>query len=266
MFAIERQRRLLGFVNEQGSIRIALVSQALNVTSETIRRDLDTLASEGKLLRSHGGAVRLDEVQGDTPFQQRQEAHSAEKTSVSETALQCIQAGETIALDASSTAWYLARRLPDMPLTVLTNSLQVVLELSNRERIDVISTGGILRSTSMSFIGPLADDAVKQYHVNKAFLSCEGLHPVYGVSDSNELQAMIKRRMASIADEVYVIADHTKFGTRAFAHVVGVDKVDVIISDSIVDDALVASFRSRGVQVRCGDGRHESSGKRVVRV
>lgn len=259
MLAVERQRRILDLVNEQGSVRVTEISERFDVTPETVRRDLDLLESDRKLQRSHGGAVRLADGHGDIPYLERESMNSREKSEVALAALKYIQPGDRIALDASSTAWYLARALPDIALTVLTNSVRVVVELSGKERIDVISTGGILRPTSMSFVGPLAEDALGKYHVNKAFLSCKGIHAVHGASESNELQALIKRRMVSIADKVFLLTDHTKFGIRDFAHAVDVHDLDIIITDTQVDADVVSAFQDLGIEVVNKSNEEKSS-------
>lgn len=249
MMAMERQRQIVELVNEKGSIRVNEISKFFQVTAETARRDLDTLENEGKLRRSHGGAVRIDGEHSDVPYFERESTNAKEKLEIAKLALSYIESGDRIALDASSTAWFLARAIPDMPLTVLTNSIRVIHELSSKEKIQVISTGGILRTQSMSFVGPLAEETLCKYYVNKAFISCKGIHIKHGISESNELQALIKRRVASISDETYLMADHTKFGVRDFTHVFDLKELDCILTDSQVADASTAPFLSRGIHI-----------------
>ncbi len=257
MMALERQRRIVELVNDRGSIRVAEISRVFDVTPETVRRDLDLLEEEGKLLRSHGGAVRIEEDPGDIPYLVREETNSEEKIEVAKSALEFVNPGDSITLDASTTAWYLARVLPDMPLRVLTNSIRVVQELSTKAKVEVIATGGILRATSMSFIGPLAEETIGKYHVNKAFISCKGVHLDYGVSDSNELQAMIKQRMSMIADQVYLLVDHSKFGVRDFAKVMDVNDLETIITDSRVDQETIKPFKDINVKIYFAHNQHD---------
>lgn len=248
MMAVERQRRIVELVNERGSIRVTEISQMFDVTPETARRDLDILEQDGKLTRSHGGAVRTLERDGsDTPFLEREATNAKEKMEMATVAARLIEVGDRITLDASSSCWFLARELPDMPLTVLTNSIRVVQELSNREKIEVITTGGILRATSMSLVGPLAEDTLGKYHVNKAFVSCRGVHPVHGVSETNELQALVKRKMVAIADEAILLADHTKLGVRDFTHAFSLNQIRMMVTDSNVSAAMVTTFEQAGV-------------------
>ena len=120
---------------------------------------------------------------------------------VAEVAVKYVSSNDRIILDASTTAWYMAKILPDMPITVVTNSLKVAMELANREKVTVISVGGLLLQKSLSFVGPQTTNALESYHVNKAFISCQGIHAVRGISDSNEMQALVKKKMSEIADE-----------------------------------------------------------------
>lgn len=249
MLVAERQQKIVDLVNERGSIRVSELSQIFEVTEETIRRDLDYLENVGKLRRSHGGAVSIKTEQPEIPYFEREVTNVQEKREIAEQALKYISPGDRIILDASTTAWYMAKILPDMPLTVLTNSIKVAMELSGKEKIDVISTGGILLSKSLSYVGPLAERSLDMYHVNKAFISCQGLHLQRGVSESNEMQALVKRRMIDIADQVFLLADYSKFGVQAFTHVASFDQIDLVITDSKTDITYIRQLEELAVQV-----------------
>lgn len=254
MLAAERWQKIVQLVNERGSIRVSELSRLCDVTEETIRRDLDKLESEGKLMRSHGGAVSIKEQQAETPFFERKTTNAEEKRRIAREAVRHIAENDRIILDASSTAWYMARHLPNMPLVVLTNSIKVAMELSAKDKIRVISTGGQLSPRSLSYVGPLAERSLDQYHVDKAFLSCQGLHPRRGISESNEWQALVKRKMIEIADAVYLLADFSKFGQQAFAHVADWRDIDQVITDGRTDEAQVRALEELEVKVtRAGE-------------
>ncbi|SDX14816.1 DeoR/GlpR family DNA-binding transcription regulator [Paenibacillus sp. CF384] len=234
MLVAERYERIVGLVNERGSIRVTELSELCQVTEETIRRDLDRLEQAGRLRRSHGGAVSVKDLpqqQPEIPYAEREITHAEEKKRIAQEAVQLIRPKDRILLDASSTAWYMASYLPDFPLTVLTNSIKVATELSSKERIEVISTGGLLAQRSLSFVGPLAERSLDLYHVDKVFLSCKGVHLDRGISESNELQARIKQKMIGMADEVVLLADASKFGVQAFTHVADMSDINRIITD-----------------------------------
>jgi Transcriptional regulators of sugar metabolism len=249
MLVAERYDYIVQLVNERGSIRVTELSELCQVTEETIRRDLDRLEQAGRLRRSHGGAVSVKEQQPETPYSEREIAFAEEKRRIAREAVKLIRPKERILLDASTTAWYMAASLPDIPLTVLTNSIKVAMELAGKEKIEVISTGGILASRSLSYVGPLAERSLDAYHVDKTFLSCKGVHLERGVSESNELQARIKQRMAGMADETILLADSSKFGIQAFTHVADLKEVDAIITDNGLPDETAAALKELGIGV-----------------
>lgn len=249
MLVAERLQKIVELVNERKSIRVSELSELCEVTEETIRRDLDKLEAEGKLARTHGGAVSLSESQMEIPYYEREVAHEEEKRSIAAEAVKRIQPRDRILLDASSTAWYMARLIPDIPLTVLTNSIKVAVELSAKEKVQVISTGGILLPGSLSYVGPLAERALEQYHVDRLFLSCKGAHLERGVSESNELQGLVKQRMIEATDEVVLLADHSKFGVRAFTHVAGWSRISRVITDGATTTEHVTKLQEMGIDV-----------------
>jgi DeoR family fructose operon transcriptional repressor len=248
MLVAERHQKILDLLEQRGSIRVNELSQIFGVTEETIRRDLDKLEGEGKLLRSHGGAVRVQGEQ-EIPYFEREIQNVEEKIAIAREAVKQVTAGERIVLDASTTAWYMAKNLPDIPLTVLTNSIKVAMELANKEKIDVISTGGIFLPESLSFVGPLAEQSLNMYRVNKAFISCKGIDFSFGISDSNELVALVKRKMISIADRTFLLLDHSKFGVQAFAHLAPLDQIDQVITDSKTESKYIHELKEHSVEV-----------------
>ncbi|MCZ1268849.1 MULTISPECIES: DeoR/GlpR family DNA-binding transcription regulator [Paenibacillus] len=250
MLAAERYDRIVEMVNVKGSMRVSELSEHCRVTEETIRRDLDRLEQAGRLRRSHGGAVSVKEEQPEIPYRVRETTHAEEKKRIAQSALSMIRPGDRILLDASTTAGYMAANMPDMPLTVLTNSIQVATELSSREKIEVISTGGQLAQRSLSFVGPLAERSLETYHVDKLFLSCKGVHlEGGGISESNELQARLKQKMVGISDQVILLADTSKFGVRAFARVTGLNAVHAVITDQSLGDDLIERLNSYDISI-----------------
>ncbi|WP_419892146.1 DeoR/GlpR family DNA-binding transcription regulator [Paenibacillus xylanexedens] len=250
MLVAERYEKIVEWVDTQGSMRVTELSERCGVTEETIRRDLDKLEQAGRLRRSHGGAVSVkykDELQSEIPYPERAVAHAEEKRRIASEAVKMVESGDRIALDASTTAWYMAAGLPNIPLTVLTNSIKVAAELSNKEQIRVIATGGQLASKSLSFVGPLAERSLDAYHVDKVFLSCKGVHLTKGISESNELQALVKQKMIHIADEVILLADSSKFNIQAFTRVAEMSSVGKVITDQGVDEEHVGALIEKNI-------------------
>lgn len=250
MLVAERWQKIVQLVNERGSIRVTELSEICQVTEETIRRDLDRLESDGKLRRSHGGAVSVQsEHATEIPYPVRETTNAEQKREIAQAAIAHINEGDRIILDASSTAWYMAQIVPDIPLTVVTNSIKVAMELSAKEKIQVISTGGLLASRSLSYVGPLAERSLRTYHVDKAFLSCKGVHQDRGVSESNELQALVKQKMIEISDKVYILADYSKFGQQSLAHVADWSQIHTFITDKQAEHSFVNTLLEQSVRV-----------------
>ncbi|WP_375088569.1 DeoR/GlpR family DNA-binding transcription regulator [Peribacillus sp. RS7] len=237
MLVAQRHQKIVELVNERSSIRVTELSEIFSVTEETIRRDLEKLEKETKLIRSHGGAVSLQEDDSEIHFSERVITNVNEKKVIAYEAAKRVVEGDRIILDASTTAWYMSKALPNIPLTVITNSTKVIMELSKKEKIEVISTGGRLLSKSLSFVGPIAEKSLTMYHVNKTFLSCKGIHLEEGLSDSNEGQALLKKKMIERSDSVILMVDSSKFGKKAFSLIVPPSEVDEIITDVEIDEA-----------------------------
>lgn len=260
MLAAERQQKIVELVNERLSVRVSELSKIFSVTEETIRRDLEKLEKENKLKRSHGGAISIRN-ESEVDFSEREIANALEKKAIAQEAVKFIQSGERIILDASTTAWYLAKALPDIPLTVLTNSVKVAVELSKKEKIQVISTGGVLLPRSLSYVGPLAERSLETYYVDKAFLSCKGIHLESGLSESNEWQALLKKKMMTIADQVILMADSSKFGVRAFVRMAPLDDVHHLIVDDHVDDKTMNDLERKQLMLTIARLKHRSVGR-----
>ncbi len=248
MLVAERHDKIIQLIRERGSVRVAELSELFRVTEETIRRDLDALEGQGELRRSHGGAVKAVEHL-EKPYTEREIERMEEKRSIAQVALSLIAPGDQIAIDASSTTLCLANALPNMPLKVVTNSVRVATGLAAKDKISVILSGGSLTARSMSLVGPTAEQSLGKYHVARAFLSCKGVHAQRGISESNELQALVKQKMISIADEVIVLADSSKFGVQDFTTICGVQDLSAVITDSAVSDEYAGMLETQGVRV-----------------
>lgn len=250
MLVAERRAEILKRIESHGSARVADLSLAFNVTEETIRRDLEELERQKLVKRTYGGAVRADGTGFELPHTKRRETNAAEKGRIAKAAAELIAAGDTICLDASTTALRLCQELQNVGrLTVLTNSVHVLIELAGRKGIDLIGTGGVVRETSLSFVGPLAQRAIEERHVDRVFLSGRGITLEKGLTDSNELEVELKRRMVHAAQQVVALVDHTKFGYIGFSRVAPISEIDVLITDSGVDPQDVKRFEKAGVEV-----------------
>ncbi|WEG10933.1 DeoR/GlpR family DNA-binding transcription regulator [Pullulanibacillus sp. KACC 23026] len=232
MLVADRQRKIVELVNEKISVRVTELSQLFNVTEETIRRDLEKLEKLRALRRSHGGAVRLENDSLEISYREREITNQKQKRAIAQAAIQFIEPGDKIILDASTTSWYMAQEIPNQPLTVITNSINVALALSKKDNIQVISVGGMLSPKSLSFVGPLASRSLRAYHVSKAFISCQGIDFETGISDSNEWQALLRKEILAVSDKTILLVDSSKFQTRTFVQITNsLTDIDMIITD-----------------------------------
>lgn len=231
MLAVERRKRIKEIVAYNKSGTVLELAKAFSVTEETIRRDLKILESEGFLIRTHGGAFIKDSAQTETTFQFREQIYKESKQIIAQKCRPLISDGDTIFFDASTTAAHVSETVKDKEITVITNSLKILNSLCNYKNISLFSTGGALSTKSMSFVGRNACTCLQQYHVDKAFLSCDSLHIIYGLTDSSERQADIRQAAIGHAQEVYLIADYTKFDKTAFVNITDFSKISALITD-----------------------------------
>lgn len=253
LLAGQRHERILEMLETNGGVRVAQLAVELGVTEETIRRDLEKLDQAGKLVRIHGGAVPLTGLSRDLPFDVRQSENLALKELIAKRALVYVSEGDVIAMDASSTVFELARTLPDIPLTVVTNSLAVTLHFWGRNHTSVLSTGGQLDSTSRSWLGSFAEDFLNRVNINKFFLSSVGIDLNRGLSEIDDAQARVKRRFMDAAEEVVLLADHSKVGRKSTVSLAPMQEVTHVITDAGVRPELVREISALGPTIEIAE-------------
>lgn len=261
MLVLEREKVIMELLEQRGSVRVGELAGLFGVTEETVRRDLDRLEEKGVLRRSHGGAVPAQGRENETPYWFREVTQEKEKAIIAREALNHIAEGDRIILDASTTAWHIAKRLRNMELTVVTNSIRVAVALSEFDKVKVIAIGGQLARRSLSFVGPAAEESVRNYHVDKLFLSCAGVDLEHGLSDSTDEQASMRRCMMKQADRRYLLVDHCKFGLKSLAVIGGINLVDEIITDEETSRDLIDQIAGVGVLVSVVQDKNESLSK-----
>lgn len=249
MLALERQRRLLDYLNKQGSVRTADVARMLGVTEETVRRDFEKLEAEGVLHRSHGGAVRLESNRRELSTMERERQNAPEKRRIARAALEHIKAGSTVFFDASTTVLQLAQFLPDQAITVVTNSLQVAMILAEKPSVNVVVLGGNLKSSSLSCVGWPAEQTLDLFRIDTAFFSCRGIDPLRGLSDASEDQARVKRRVVEHAAKNLLLADHSKAGVASSYFYIRCTEIDLWITDRMPEEPLASELRAHGLPV-----------------
>ncbi|KYH33535.1 DeoR/GlpR family DNA-binding transcription regulator [Neomoorella mulderi] len=250
MRAEDRRREIIRHLDDQGIVKVTELSSIFQVTEETIRRDLERLESEGYLKRTHGGAVKIASNQEETAFHIRNMRNRYEKQLIGRRAAELVQPGDVIAVDASTTALQFVHFLKDKKdLVVITHALKVVMALAGNPDVTVICTGGTLHPRTLSFVGPLVENALASYNIKKAFISCNGVTLEEGITESTEVQARVKAEMVRGAKEIILLADHDKFGTATLATVAPVTVVHTLITDSGTPEGEIERIRSTGIKV-----------------
>jgi DeoR/GlpR family transcriptional regulator of sugar metabolism len=237
-------------MEEKGRVSVIDLSKQFDVSTVTIRNDLAELERQGRVLRTHGGAMLRPDAIQEPAFSLRQRIHSAEKERIARAAADLVRDGDSIALDASTTAWHLARHLKDRhELTVITNGLFNALELSDSPGVAVVMPGGMLRSGSTSLVGDLGAGIFDHYHIQKGFFSAWGLTLQEGLTDLNQYEVELKRLMVERSKEVIAIVDTTKWGQVAFSTFASLDQVNEIISDSPAPPEIVSALQACGIKI-----------------
>lgn len=244
MLAVERRKIILEKVHEEKKVIVSELSKEFDVSEETIRRDLEKLADEGHVIKSYGGAVINEIGSIDLPFNVRWKANAVGKQKIAELVSEEITDGEHVFLDASTTAVFIAKNIKSKSnLTIITNSIEILLELSDVRGWNIIDTGGTLKGDSMSLVGKKASDHIEKYNADKVFLSCKGIDMEKGVTEGNDETGNIKQSMITSSKKVYLTVDSSKFDKVAFSTICSLSKIDVIITDRKPDTKWLEIFR-----------------------
>ena len=250
MYAAERRQWIVDRVRANGRAEVASLASELEVTPETIRRDLSALEDAGLLRRAHGGAIPVERLRFEQELSSRDVLLADEKEAIAKKALALVPAGGSVLIDAGSTTARLARLLaPDEELTVVTNSMPIALELGMRENCQLHCIGGRIRAKTMAAVDSWAIRALGEVNVDVAFIGTNGINLARGLSTADAAEAAVKRAMIASAEMVVVLADHIKWGEQKFASFASLGDVDVIITDSGAPADLVAEVESAGPKV-----------------
>jgi Transcriptional regulators of sugar metabolism len=231
---VARHQQIVTLLAQTHSLSTDELAAVLGVSKETIRRDLSQLQQQGKLQRSHGRAkmIRRDSQGNESPFQSRLKSHYAHKSDIARHALAWIEEGMTLALDASSTCWLLARQLPDIALTVFTNSHLACVELGKRRHIRLISSGGQLQRELGYYINPVLLPQLKTLDIDLFVFSCEGVDSSGVMWDSSAHNASYKSLLIGRASQSMLLLDKSKFNRSSEARIGTLDTVTHLISDA----------------------------------
>jgi DeoR family transcriptional regulator, aga operon transcriptional repressor len=247
----ERRRKILQMVEKDGQVTITDLARRFKLSAVTIRADLDALSENGSIMRSHGGAVRRNESQ-DYPLRLKATLHRSEKIRIGQAAGQLVRPNETIILDSGTTTAEIARHLKEKklrPLTVITNALNISLDLADAPGISVIVVGGLLRPVSYSLVGPQAEAMLRDLHADRLFLGVDGFDLDAGPSTPDVLEAQLNSCMVRVAKEITVVADSTKLGRQSVSRIGPMERINRLITDRRAPAEFIEALRKRGVLV-----------------
>ena len=232
MLAIERRNAILAKLSTNGKVIVSELSEEFDVTEETIRRDLEKLDKEGLAKKTYGGAVINQSLNTDLPYHVRKRSNVEQKEMIAEKIAQMIHDGDYVMLDASSTAIYVTKYIKNLKnITLITNSVETLIELADKPDWKVLSTGGSLKKGSLSLVGASAERMIRCFHVDLAVCSSKGLDINMGITDSNEKDSEIKRAIFDSATRKVLAVDSSKFDKISFVRVGNIGDVDVIVTD-----------------------------------
>ncbi|HUE82050.1 MAG TPA: DeoR/GlpR family DNA-binding transcription regulator [Pyrinomonadaceae bacterium] len=251
-----RAQLILQQLLRTGKISVASLAKRLKVSPTTIRRDLTELEQRGLLRRSHGGAVPVSPLLYEpfrhiSYFHEQERQRGAEKRRIGLVAAELVNDGDILAIGAGTTATQVARSVClHKGITVLTNAVNVAMELSHRSDLKVFVTGGLLSGDWFALVGPTAIQSANEMFVDKVFIGVDGIHSEHGLTTNYPDQATVHRAMMRQARQRIVVADNRKIGEVGTALIWPADDIDILITDRGASDDDIAPFIAKGIEVR----------------
>ena len=254
MIAAVRKQKILDVVLEKKSATVVELARMFNVTNETIRRDLTDLEKQGKLKRSYGGAFVQTGIGNLVATDVRAEAYVDSKTAIAQICRHFIHNGDAIFLDNSTTAFFVAKAIQGMRLTVLTNNLMIVNLLAKSGSIHLVCTGGDYANEEKAFSGNGAIRMLENYYVDASFLSCRSLSLEHGVTDSTEIWTAMRQQIIRRSAKNFIIADYTKFDQTSYTYICNFNSVYAVVTDRPLNETWRSSLAEQGCILI--DGQH----------
>lgn len=246
----ERHQLILQKLQENGKVDIQELSDSLQVSGVTIRKDLKLLEEKKLLYRTKGGGSTQNPYTIERPINEKEFIKMEEKKRIAKAAVELIGQNDSIIIGSGTTVFELTRVLhPNKHITVITPALKVALELCNRPHIDVLQIGGLIHQSSSAAAGSFAERLLDDISCGVLFVGVDGIDPEFGLSITNLAEASLNMKMISLAQTVVVMADSSKFDRRGIGRICSLEQVDYIITDSMVNGETVKMLTERGVKV-----------------
>lgn len=252
MLPQDRKNKILEILRDKQAFKTSEFIDTFKVSNETIRRDLEDLEQQKRLVRVHGGAIPVVEypVQ-ELNFMKRSEIYIEEKQEIAETVMHFIKEQDCIAMDVSTTNTEIAKKLVTTfdKLTILTNSIEIMMILSQNPNFSIIVPGGILRNEELAIVGDIAETGVSQFNIHLFLMSISGISLQSGLTDYGFGEVVLKKKIHKNSKQTLIVADHSKFKQVAFQKICNIDQVDGIITDSGIDKAITEVYEEAGIRV-----------------
>lgn len=251
-----RRQQIVAMIHDRGSVQVLGLAQQFGVSTQTIRKDLFYLEGRGVATRSYGGAISSQavgtaaETIAEAGVEMKRALRSNEKERIGRAAAALVKRGDSIILDSGTTTTQIARFLPDYEdIIVVTNDAAVLAELMTKQNIQIVVIGGALRRKNMAFYGAQTEAALDDLLVDKLFLGVDGFDLQRGVTTHFEGEAILNRKMVKAASQVIAVTDSSKFGRVCLHRIIGIDDVDMLISDTGAPADFIAASQQLGCQV-----------------
>lgn len=246
----ERRRHILELLRRDGRVLVVDLAKQFRTSQVTIRKDLDVLQADGRIQRSHGGALPARESALEDPtLREKEKLHRKEKLQIAAAAADMVREGQVVILDSGTTTTAIARALRKFEnLTIITNAVNIAAELSGSS-LDVILTGGTLRKNSFSLVGPIAEETLRRLNADILFLGVDGFDVQHGLTTPNLLEAKVNRAMMDVSRVVVAVCDSSKFGRRTLSSIAPPAGVHHLITDKGVPKQDLAALKKVGMQV-----------------
>lgn len=246
----DRHQMILQKLQEDGRVNIQELTDAMQVSGVTIRKDLKLLEDKNLLFRTRGGGSINNPYAIERPINEKVFIKSEEKQKIAKTALSLINHNDSIMIGSGTTVFALAGCLfPERHLTVITPAVKVTLELCNRANVEVLQLGGLIRQNSSSVAGAYAERILENISCGILFLGVDGIDVDFGLTITNLTEASLNQKMIETAQNIVILADSSKFGRRGLGKICNVDQVQYIITDNKAPAGIVKSLEEKGVKV-----------------
>lgn len=250
IFQEERIRGIMRILEEENRVLITELCKTFNTTAVTIRKDLDLLEKQGVLKRTHGGAILHKPLFRELALNEKEKLNAQEKERIAKEAVKMISEGDVIMLDSGSTTTQLAKYMKDLKgITVITNAINIAIELANSSELEIILTGGSLQKNSSTLIGPLAETVLKKISADKLFHGVDGIDYEIGLTTPNITEANTSHVMMQRAGENILLVDSSKFGRRSLGVICQLKEIDKIITTKSMEKSEIKKLNDMGVEV-----------------